>query len=495
MSEGDNKIAQFPAKAPKPPATDLYDIAPFSEEAIALTFASQYEDQLRYVADRGQWLHWNSSVWKPDAILKIFTLARKTCREAAIASDAPRTATVIATAKTVAAVERLARSDQRLVTTSEVWDTRPFLLSTPQGAVDLTTGITTPPNRNDYLTQTTTCAIAPPGTPHPTWTKFLDRITNRNAELVRFLKRYVGYSITGDITEHVFAFAWGGGQNGKGTFLAAISGLLGDFATTADVNTFIASRHERHPTDIAKLCGKRLVIAQETQKGRRWDDAKLKNATGGDVLTARFMHKDFFDFVPTFKLLIASNYKPRISSVDAAWRRRLLLIPFAVHIPEKERDRQLKEKLRAEWPAILRWAVDGCLEWQAYGLAPPAIVRDATDEYFAAEDLLGQWLDDRCDVEPSNNNKWQAVGELFASWAIYAEQANEHPGTIKTFSEALQVRGFTKCKKADGKIRAFSGIRPAAAAPSLALALTMGKANDINGVFDDLNLSCKRTPG
>ena len=125
-------------------------------------------------------------------------------------------------------------------------------------------------------------------------------------------------------------------------------------------NTFIASKYERHPTDVAKLCGKRLVIAQETQEGRRWDEVKLKNLTGGDPLTARFMRQDFFDFVPTFKLFIASNHRPRLYSVDPAMRRRLLLVPFIVHIPENERDTKLREKLETEWPAILRWAVERC---------------------------------------------------------------------------------------------------------------------------------------
>src|SRR4030095_16895599 len=122
--------------------------------------------------------------------------------------------------------------------------------------------------------------------------------------------------------------------------------------------TFIATRAERHPTDLAKLCGARLVVAQETQKGRRWDETKIKALTGGDRITARFMRQDFFDFTPTFKLFIVGNHKPRLGTVDEAMRRRMLIVPFTVQIPLEERDRQLAEKLKAEWPAILRWCID-----------------------------------------------------------------------------------------------------------------------------------------
>ena len=202
---------------------------------------------------------------------------------------------------------------------------------------------------------------------------FLDRITADNAELQGFLQRYIGYCCTGFTTEHVFVFAYGTGANGKSTFINTIARILGDYATVADMSTFITSNTERHPTDLAKLRGARLVVAQETQKGRRWDETKIKALTGGDKITARFMRQDFFDFVPTFKLFICGNHKPRLGSVDEAMRRRLLLVPFTVQIPPAERDPRLAEKLKAEWPAILRWCLEGCLEWQRVGLAPPAL--------------------------------------------------------------------------------------------------------------------------
>jgi putative DNA primase/helicase len=461
----DAKITKFPPPERKPRSTKVKPtpangtVPEFSEEAIALTFADRYVDQLRFVADWGRWLNWNGSVWKADSINRVFTLSRKVCREVAQACDLARVATAIASAKTVAAVERLARYDQRLATTGDQWDAKPYLLGVSQGVVDLRTGIERLPNRDSYLTQATACTIAPPGAPHPLWSHFLNRITNQDGELSGFLQRYIGYCATGVTTEHAFVFAYGTGANGKSVFINTIGGIYGDHATVADMGTFIAGNSERHPTDVAKLRGKRLVIAQETQEGRRWDETKLKALTGGDVQTARFMRQDFFDFKPTFKLFIAGNHKPSLSNVDEAIRRRLLLVPFAVCFPPAERDPYLQEKLKEEWPAIMRWIVDGCLEWQRIGLAPPAIVRDATADYFAGEDVFGQWLDDDCDGDVGNDWKWETVGELFAAWTAYATRANNPAGTIKGFSEQMQARGFTACRKGHDRTRGFSGIQ------------------------------------
>jgi Family of unknown function (DUF5906) len=182
---------------------------------------------------------------------------------------------------------------------------------------DLRTGIGRPPSPKDMITKKGGCTCAPAGTPHPLWSAFLERVAP-DPELRTFLKRWCGYSMTGATTEHKFCFAYGTGANGKSTFINTIMGILGDYATVADVGTFIASNTERHPTDVAKLHGFRLVVAQETEKGRRWDEAKIKSMTGGDKMTARFMRCDFFDFTPKFKLWITGNHKPRLDNVDEA---------------------------------------------------------------------------------------------------------------------------------------------------------------------------------
>jgi putative DNA primase/helicase len=258
---------------------------------------------------------------------------------------------------------------------------------------NLETGIGRPPNPADMITKIAGTWCAEPVTPHPVWDKFLARVAP-DKELRDFLQRWCGYCMTGLTTEHKFVFAYGTGANGKSTFVNTIIGIFGDYATVADIGTFIASNTERHPTDVAKLHGYRLVVAQETEKGRRWAESKIKTLTGGDKVTARFMRQDFFEFIPKFKLFIVGNHKPRLDNVDEAMRRRMLLVPFTVQIPPEGRDPNLSEKLKAKWPAIMRWCLDGCLEWQQKGLAPPKIVTDATAAYFEDQDTIKQWIED-----------------------------------------------------------------------------------------------------
>jgi putative DNA primase/helicase len=320
---------------------------------------------------------------------------------------------------------------------------------------DLRTGTGRPPNPLDYITKKTACAAAPAGTPHPLWGAFLERITAGDSELQKFLQRYIGYCCTGFTHEHIFVFAYGSGANGKGTFINTVVRVFGDYATVADMNTFLVTRNERHPTDLAKLCGARLVVAQETQKGRTWDETKIKALTGGDKITARFMRGDFFDFTPRFKLFIVGNHKPRLSTVDEAIRRRMLIVPFTVEIPPQERDPSLPEKLKPEWPAILRWCIDGCLEWQRLGPAPPPIVRHVTDEYFEDQDIIGEWLEDCVNLK-AGPQAFTLSLVLFTSWKAWCEGKNTKPGSEKAFVEALKDRGFKKVRKAHG--RGFEGI-------------------------------------
>jgi putative DNA primase/helicase len=425
---------------------------PLTEDALALRFSERHAHDLRYVALKNQWYKWDGTRWVPEQTYLAFDLARASCRADAADYGNGRPPDKVFTAKTFAAVQTLARADRRQAATVEQFDADPWLFTAPGETIDLHTGLGKPADPMDYTTKSTACAIARPGTPHPLWTTFLERITACNQELIGFLQRYVGYCLTGDTSEHRFVFAYGTGANGKSTFANTIAKILADYATVADVGTFLAANHERHPTDIAKLHGARFVIAQETEKGRRWDEVKIKSMTGGDKMTARFMRQDFFDFVPTFKLFITGNNKPRLDNVDEAMRRRLLLAPFTVQIPAEERDPDLPIKLQAEWPAILRWCVDGCLEWQRIGLAPPEIVTKATDEYFSDQDVVKQWLDE-CTKEAADT-AFTPLTELFASWKSWCDERSIPPGGSNTLSEALVGRGYQRKRSKRG-----SGIR------------------------------------
>ena len=321
-------------------------------------------------------------------------------------------------------------------------------------AIDLETGIDHPPNPLDYHTKITAVAAAPEGTPCARWMTFLHSVTGGDAELIGFLQRFLGYCLTGHVTEHSLVFLFGTGANGKGVFTATATGILGDYAIVAPMEMFLASNVERHPTEIAKLRGARLVVAHETQKGRRWDESKIKTLTGGDKLTGQFMRGDFFDFKPTHKFLIAGNHKPSFRSVDEAIRRRFLLVPFTVCIPEKDRDPKLGDKLKAEWPAILRWMVDGCLEWRRHGLMIPDIVRTATDDYLADQDTIGQWADER--LEKATPDAFVKTRDLFMNWKQWCDDRNLFAGTETAFADTLKDRGYVQ--RRTNKARGFNGI-------------------------------------
>jgi putative DNA primase/helicase len=430
-------------------SAEIIELIPptFSDEALALRFAERHHDDLRYVAAWSRWLIWNGEHWQFDDTLKAFDLARWICRTSAAECNKAKIANNIASAKTVAAVERLAKADRRLAATIEQWDADPWLLNTPEGAVDLRTGACRLHVAGDYMTKITTvspdrnCDIQ-------NWLAFLDRISGGDAELVNFLQRVAGYSLTGVTREHAMFFLYGTGANGKTTFLNAITGALGDYCRNAPIETFTATQSERHPTDLAGLRGARLVTAVETEEGRRWAESKIKALTGGDKISARFMRQDFFEYVPQFKLLIAGNHKPGLRSVDEAIRRRLHLIPFTVTIPPEERDPELPNKLKAESAGILQWAVQGCLDWQERGLAPPTIVTAATAAYLEAEDAIAAWISDCCEIDP---NHWEKRTTLFINWSAWATKTGEFVGSQKRFIERIENRpGITPKRQRTG---------------------------------------------
>ena len=227
-----------------------------------------------------------------------------------------------------------------------------------------------------------------------------------------------------------------------------------DYHTTAPIETFTASYSDHHPTDLAGLRGARLVTATETEEGRRWAESKIKSLTGGDKISARFMRQDFFEFVPAFKLMIAGNHKPGLRSVDEAIRRRLHLIPFAVTIPPAERDKNLVESLKIEWPGILAWMIDGCMDWQATGLQPPELVTEATAQYLEAEDAIAAWIDECCQRDPQ---AWESRGALFSSWTAWATKAGEPAGSQKRFVQTIEARGFVPQRSHTE--RGFAGLR------------------------------------
>lgn len=423
-----------------------------TEDALALAFTRRYHRDWRYVAAWGRWLVWDGHRWRTEDTLAATDLIRSVCRHAAVRADNPKIAAKLATSGTVGGVERLARADRRHAATTAEWDADPWLLNTPGGVVDLKTGRQRPHDRADRMTKITT---ATPGGECPTWRQFLAEVTGGDAELQTYLQRMAGYALTGSTQEHALFFLYGTGANGKSVFVNTLATILGDYAANAPMDTFMEARTDRHPTDMAGLRGARFVASIETEQGRRWAESKVKNLTGGDKISARFMRQDFFEFFPQFKLFVAGNHKPVIRNIDEAMKRRLHLIPFTITVPPERRDKHLQQKLLAERNGILAWAVQGCLDWQRLGrLGPPQQVVDATEEYFEAEDALGRWLDERC-VRTANAKSLTA--ELFSDWKQWAEAAGEFIGSQRRFSDLLITRGVEKWRNAAG-VRGFRGV-------------------------------------
>jgi putative DNA primase/helicase len=353
----------------------------------------------------------------------------------------------------VASVSRMATTDPRLAVTSAHWDQDPYLMGTPQGTLDLRTGLVRAPDAAEGISKLT--ALAPRRAPTPIWDRFLEQTFKGDADLIGFNQRWFGYGLTGDIREHALWFGSGSGGNGKGVMLNTITWLMGDYAKTAPMDMFTAKTHDSHPTDLAMLRGARLVTASETEEGRAWAESRIKQMTGGDPISARFMRQDFFTYQPQFKLSLIGNHNPRLHNVDDAVRRRFNLVPFLNKVLKEDQDMELEQKLRAEGAGIMQWLVDGCLAWQRGGLQTAAAVRKATEKYFSEQDLVGQWLAEFCEEVPGAIT---ANADLFRSWALFAQAAGAEPGAQRQLTEALERRGF-ELSRTNKHGRCFKGLR------------------------------------
>lgn len=445
-------------KKAKPPANtaDLDGFA-LHEDGIALAFAEKHKGALRYDHDRGKWFRWTGKYWARDETKIAFSWSRDICRQLAKEGGAEdKFAALLAKASTAASVERYAQADEALAVTSSVWDCDPWLLGTPDGTIDLRTGAVLLPKASDHITKH--AAVVPAASPDcPLWLQFLHDATNGDDGLIRFLRQWCGYTLTGVTIQHALLFIYGPGGNGKSVFLNTVFGLLGTYAQMASMETFTSGAGDKHPTDMAMLAGARMVCASETEEGRAWAETRIKQLTGGDPVSARFMRQDFFTFLPAFKLAVIGNHLPVLRNVDDAARRRFNVVPF-VHKPPNP-DRTLEAKLKAEGPAILRWMIEGCLDWQKNGLVRPRVVTEATGSYFSEQDSVRQWIEDHC--ETGKRSLSDTSDALFKSWTAYAVASGEKAGTMRWFSQNLARQGFEPVADTPGhrKKRGFIGIQ------------------------------------
>jgi putative DNA primase/helicase len=281
-----------------------------------------------------------------------------------------------------------AQAERGVAITHNALEVDPWRLTVMNGTLDLRTGEMGEHRREDLYTRFVPVEYDPVAECRE-WLVFLNRVLNGNEELIAFLQRAMGYSLTGSTGEQCLFFLHGSGANGKSTFLEILRALLGDYAVQADFATFLENRNDGPRNDIARLFGARVVTSSEVGEGKKVNESLVKSLTGTDRVAARFLYAEAFEFLPTFKLWLAANHKPVIRGTDTAIWRRIRLVPFTVEIPEGERDPELPNRLRAELPGILAWAVQGCLLWLESGLGVPDQVRAATDAYRRESDILG----------------------------------------------------------------------------------------------------------
>ncbi|MHB9132704.1 MAG: phage/plasmid primase, P4 family [Armatimonadota bacterium] len=438
------------------PAAGVLTQGPMTDLGNAERLKALYGGDLCHCDALGGWLHWDGARWNPDnaadeARKRAHCTARQILVEAAhitgedgIAKD--RREGLIKWARASeslrATTAMLSQAEPYFAVPQERFDADPWLLNCANGTIDLRTGKLRPHERTNYCRQFSPVAYDPHAQA-PQWVRFLSRIFAGNLELIEFIRQAVGYTLTGAVSEQCLFFMYGGGANGKSTFVETLMALLGSYQQKAPTEMLTVKHHMAStvPNDIARLAGARMAICNETSQGAKFATARLKDLTGGDTITARFLRHEWFDFKPTHKLWIYGNHKPIITENDDGIWRRMRLIPFTVQIPEAERDPNFRERnLVPELPGILAWAVQGCLTWQQHGkLIQPAIVSNATTHYREEMDFTQEFIDCCCVVGPRYRIR---KGELYEVYKQYCFENNEREMSCKLFTQDLGRRGY-----------------------------------------------------
>ena len=426
-------------------------------------FASQHRGRVRFCHAWGKWLLWDGTKWATDESGQVVQLAIQTARgifRAAANIQDPQEGLVIAkhAAKTeseprLKAMLSLAESDLGIHVGVDELDADPWLFNCRNGTIDLRTGQLRLHDREDLITKISPAKYIPETRPE-LFLKILCRAMAYDPGLIVYLHKLFGYCLTGLTLEQFINLFFGSGANSKSTIIESVRYVLGDYARQTTFDTFLERQNEGIRNDLARLKGARLVTGIEMEQGRKLAEAVMKQLTGGDTITARFLHREHFEFRPTFKIILAANHKPIIRGTDYALWRRVRLVPFTVSIPEAEQDKNLAEKLRAEADAILAWLVEGCLLWQREGLEPPDAVCAATSTYKDESDVLFEFIEDRCETGPLFQVSNAALYEAYTLWA---SDNHERALSKKGFTNRLSERGFVRGRSAGG--RYWIGVR------------------------------------
>jgi P4 family phage/plasmid primase-like protien len=427
----------------------------FTDVRNAQRLVTRHGQGLRYCSAWGIWLVWDGTRWIKDETNEVERRAKETSKllyqEAAqepnrqLRESLAKNALGLESRSRLAAMIELAKSEAGIACTSNQLDADPWALNVLNGTLDLRTGELRSHRREDFnakrapvkYDETATC---------PTWDAFLTRIMKGDNDLIRFLQKAVGYCLTGDTSEQVFFILYGTGANGKSTLVSTVMALLGEYAKQTATETLLVKAGNSISNDVARLHGARFVAAVEAEHGRRLAEALVKQFTGGDIVTARFLYHETFEFRVLFKVFLAVNHKPTIRGTDYAIWRRIRLIPFMETIAPAEQDKRLAEKLRGELPGILRWAVKGCLLWQQEGLGEPKAVKVATDGYRKEMDVLATFL---TECTRPREKAFVSTKDLYAEYTKWRFDSGERAALpLREFHTTLVERGFTPWRKA-----------------------------------------------
>jgi putative DNA primase/helicase len=426
-----------------------------TEASHAERFAAAFGGEFKYDHRRNLWVRWDAGLWSQDGTGHRYTraveLARRLYREAGRIVDIEarrRTATFAIGAESrnrIEATLHLAKFQPAIADAGDGWDVDPMTLNTPGGVVDLHTCLVRPATPRDRLLLRT--AVAPHDTADcPRWLRFLEEIFAGDADVVTWFHRFCGYLLTGDTSEQFFVIGWGGGANGKSTCFSTLAGVMGAYAYNLPFSALELQQRTSIPNDLASLVNRRLVTASESGEATRLNESRIKMLTGGDVVTARFLHGEFFEFTPVAKFCLFTNAKPVIRDDSLGMWRRIRLLPFTQTFPI---DRTLGAELASEGPGILRWMLDGCLAWQRDGLTTPAAIAAATHDYQVDQDQVQQFLDAQCEVGSSASCR---AGELFTAYKAWCE-AEDCPSrerlSHRRFGSKMKAR-FDSVEPRDG---------------------------------------------
>lgn len=434
------------------PPPDAHQWYSCTDLGNAKRLVAQHGEDLHWCGLWDKWLVWDGKRWIKDDTEEVYRRAKATVltiyeevRNAIDETQRKALATHAVKSESEAKIKsmiNLARSEPGVPVLPSELDADPWLLNVGNGTLHLESGELREHRREDLITKLIPIEFDPEAE-CLAWEAFLEQIMAGNQRLIDFLQRAVGYTLTGITSEQVMFFLHGVGANGKSTFINVVSNLMANYGCSTPTDTLMAKKNDAIPNDVARLKGARFVAAVEAEEGRRLAEVLVKQLTGGDIITARFLHQEYFEFKPTFKVWLAANHKPVIRGTDNAIWRRIRLIPFEVTIPEEDRDQKLTEKLCEELPGILYWALAGCAAWRRHSLAAPDEVKAATQGYREEMDVLAGFLDDSCVIAEYAK---VSARDIYAAYISWCDDSKERPLSQRRFGMQLTERGFTRLR-------------------------------------------------